>query len=113
MGSQIVLDGYRTVTYQGGDVWIEEESKPYTVVKDHGNGAMEFATGIFAKEGEQPMSERLGYQPGDVILNHSLGYDFNRIYLGNDLWYDDNDPDDILIASWFNGDLCFTSYTWQ
>ncbi|MBO5166354.1 MAG: SH3 domain-containing protein [Lachnospiraceae bacterium] len=112
VGDQMIIGMYTSVTYQGGDVWMTEDSRAYTVVKDNGNGYIEFAPGIFAKPGEQPVSERVGYQPGDTMLCHSLGYDFNRVYVGNDIWYDDNDPDTMLIASLQNGKLVFTTYDW-
>lgn len=112
VGDQMTIGMYTSVTYQGGDVWMTEDSREYTVIKDNGNGYLEFAPGLFAKEGEQPMSERVGYQPGDTILCHSLGYDFNRVYVGNDIWYDDNDPDTKLIASLQKGELVFTTYNW-
>ncbi len=112
VGDQTTIGMYTSVTYQGGDVWMTEDSREYTVIKDNGNGYIEFAPGLFAKEGEQPMSERVGYQPGDSILNHSLGYDFNRVYVGNDIWYDDNDPETKLIASLQKGELVFTTYNW-
>ena len=113
VGDQMVIYEYKTVTYQGGDVWMDENSRVYTVVKDHGNGYMEFAQGLFAKPGEQPVSERVGYQPGDTIFCQSLGYSFNRVYVGNDIWYNDNEPDVELIASLQNGQLGFTRYTWK
>lgn len=112
VGAQMTIGYYTSVTYQGGDVWMAENGNVYTVVKDNGNGYMEFAPGLFAKPGEQPMSERLGYQPGDTMLCHSLGYDFYRVYVGNDIWYDDFDPNTMLIASLLNGKLVFTTYTW-
>lgn len=112
VGAQMTIGYYTSVTYQGGDVWMAENGNVYTVVKDNGNGYMEFAPGLFAKPGEQPMSERLGYQPGDTMLCHSLGYDFYRVYVGNDMWYDDYDPETMLIASLLNGKLVFTTYTW-
>lgn len=112
VGDQMIIGMYTSVTYQGGDVWMTEDSRAYTVVKDNGNGYIEFAPGIFAKPGEQPVSERVGYQPGDTMLCHSLGYDFNRVYVGNDIWYSDLDPDTMLIASLQNGKLVFTTYDW-
>lgn len=113
IGDQMVIYDYKTVTYQGEDVWMDENSRVYSVVKDHGNGYMEFASGLFAKPGETPVSERMGYQPGDSMSIQSLGYSFNRIYVGNDIWYNDNEPDVELIASLQNGELSFTRYTWK
>lgn len=112
IGDQTVLYDYLTVTYQGQDQWVDADGDIFTAVKDHGWG-IEYSQGIFARPGEQPVSERLGYKPGDSIPCESIGYTWNRIYKGNDIWYDDNDPNDELIASLVNGQLSFTTYTWK
>ena len=91
--------------YQGEDVWLDENGTIYSVVYDYGEGFY-WAEGIVAKEGEQPVSERLGYKPGDSIFYKSLN-DFHRIYIGNDKWYQDNEPSNTKFVVLSEGKLDF------
>lgn len=75
---------------------------------------MRFTKGKLVKAGEQPVSDSLGYQPGDSIdctYAISLGEyeEYNRIYLGNDRWYKDTNPTDIVIAALYEGELIFNA----
>ncbi len=123
-GDTMVLNDYINVTYQGADIWLDENGGEYSVIRDHGNGMMEFVQGRAAKPGEQPVSERMGYKKGDSIFNRSLGYNFNRIYDGNDRWHNEIDkattpaskynevnPNKILLATLYKGELIFSTIT--
>lgn len=90
------FDAYE-IKYLGEDRWYDEWNRTYYTAIPNDNGGFtlrtdEYLSRIYAKEGETPVSERLGYQPGDYITYQSLGFTFNRIYEGNDIWYDDNRP---------------------
>ncbi len=96
VGQVYGFDAYE-MKYLGEDRWYDEWNQTYYTAIANGNGGFtlrtdEYLSRVYAKEGETPVSERLGYQPGDYIVCYSLGYTFNRIYEGNDIWYDDYDP---------------------
>lgn len=96
IGQVYGFDAYE-MKYLGEDRWYDEWNQTYYTAIPNSNGGFdlrtdEYLSRVYAKEGETPVSERLGYQPGDYIVCYSLGFTFNRIYEGNDIWYDDNDP---------------------
>lgn len=97
VGQVYGFDAYE-MKYLGEDRWYDEWNQTYYTAIPNSNGGFdlrtdEYLSRVYAKEGETPVSERLGYQPGDYIVCYSLGFTFNRIYEGNDIWYDDNNPD--------------------
>lgn len=96
VGQVYGFDAYE-IKYLGEDRWYDEWNQTYYTAIPNANGGFdlrtdEYLSRVYAKEGETPVSERLGYQPGDYITYQSLGFTFNRIYEGNDIWYDDNRP---------------------
>ena len=96
VGQVYGFDAYE-IKYLGEDRWYDEWNRTYYTAIANGNGGFtlrtdEYLSRVYAKEGETPVSERFGYQPGDYITYQSLGFTINRIYEGNDIWYDDYDP---------------------
>ena len=91
-------DTFSSYTYIGDDKWLEGDDYYFAHTVEDGFILIREGS-IVAKEGETPVSERMGYQIGDVILKTSLGaYQFEYKYAGNDIWYLNDDPNDQYLA---------------